>query len=95
MSGTIGNQLVFKNYSYGTVVSKVPDMSSIIPTTKQKKEKSRFKRAVEYAKRVLANAEMKADVANRTPVGRKVYHQAISEFIQAYKAKSLTCFSSR
>jgi len=90
MSGTIGKQLVFKNYSYGTVVSRVPDMSNIIPTIKQKEEKSRFKRAVEYAKQVLANAEMKADVESRTPAGKKVYHQAISEFIQADKSNSLT-----
>ncbi len=90
MSGTIGKQLVFKNYIYGTVVSRVPDMSNIIPTAKQKEEKSRFKRAVEYAKRVLANAEMRADVESRTPVGKKVYHQAISEFIQSDKEKDLT-----
>lgn len=87
MSGTIGNQLVFKDYSYGTVVSKVPDMSNIIPTTKQIEEKSRFKRAVEYAKQVLANADLKAEVASRTPAGKQIYHQAISEFLKADKLK--------
>ncbi|RZK67957.1 MAG: hypothetical protein EOO92_23770 [Pedobacter sp.] len=81
MSGTIGKQLVFKNYSYGTVVSRVPDMSKVIPTALQKAEKNRFKLAVAYAKQVLANPAMEADMRSRTPVGKRVYHQAISEFM--------------
>jgi hypothetical protein len=86
MSGTIGKQLVFKNYIYGTVVSRVPDMSNIIPTAKQKEEKSRFKRAVEYAKRVLANAEMRADVESRTPVGKKyITRQSLNLYSQTKK----------
>lgn len=81
MSGTINNQLVFKSYSYGTVVSKIPDMGNIVPSEKQKVEKHRFKKAVAYAKEVLADPVKKAEMAYRTPTGKLVYHQAIKEYL--------------
>ena len=53
MSGTIGKQLVFKKYKSGTVVSKYPHMSKVIPSPKQLASKQKFKEAVAYAKEQL------------------------------------------
>lgn len=80
LSGTINHQ-VYKTYHYGTVVSKVPDMSQIVPSEEQKAKRARFKRAVTYAKEVLADPVKKAEMACRTPPGKLVYHQAIREYL--------------
>jgi hypothetical protein len=37
-SGQIGKQLVIKQYSFGTVVSKYPDMTNVKPSKKQLNE---------------------------------------------------------
>lgn len=80
MSGTLHGQ-VFKSYSYGTVVSKVPDMSNIVPSEKQKTERRKFREAVAYAKQIIADPTKKAEMAYRTPPGKLVYHQAIREYL--------------
>ncbi len=84
LSGKINNQLVFKTYSYGTITSKVPDMSNIIASDKQKTERSKFKDAVAYAKAVIADPQKKAAIARRTPKGKLVYHQAIREYLASH-----------
>lgn len=83
MSGTLQGQ-VFKDYHYGTVVSKVPDMSNIAPSEKQKAERNKFREAVAFAKEVLANPVKKAEMAYRTPPGKLVYHQAIREYLASH-----------
>jgi len=83
MSGTLHGH-VFKTYSYGTVVSKVPNMSNIVPSCDQKAKRERFKKAVAYAKAILANPVKKAEMAYRTPPGKLVYHQAIREYLANY-----------
>lgn len=80
MSGTL-NGIVFKTYSYGTITSKVPDMSNVVPSEEQKDKRERFKKAVAYAKEVLADPIKKAETAYRTPPGKLVYHQAIREYL--------------
>jgi len=85
LSGTVNGQLVFKTYAYGTITSKVPDMSNVKLTEKQKAQNARFKKAVSFAKEVLADPEKKALMAQRTPPGKMVYHQAIAEYLATDK----------
>ncbi|ADY53287.1 hypothetical protein Pedsa_2746 [Pseudopedobacter saltans DSM 12145] len=84
MSGKICDQLVLKTYNYGTVVSKIPDMSKVVPSSHQKDKRNRFKEAVAYAKAIIADVHKKAGVAYRTPKGKLVYHQAIREYLTNY-----------
>ncbi|MFY7964159.1 MAG: hypothetical protein ACOVO1_04635 [Chitinophagaceae bacterium] len=81
-SGQIGKQLVVKQYSFGTVISKYPDMSKVIPTKKQLKEKGRFARAVAFAQNIINNPQKKMEWQQKLPEGKKVYHAAIQWFLE-------------
>ena len=84
MSGKICNLLVLKTYNYGTVVSKIPDMTNVVPSDQQKSKRNRFREAVAYAKAVLSDPQKKAEMDYRTPKGRRVYHQAIREYLASH-----------
>ena len=81
MSGAIGKQLVFKHYSYGTVVTRYPDMSGVKPSRQQKKQRAKFEDTVKYAKGILADAGKKAEYQKKIGKGRSVYHAAIGEYM--------------
>lgn len=81
-SGQIGKQLVLKQYSFGTVVSKYPDMSKVIPSKKQLKEKGKFSKAVAFAQSIINNPQQKTVWQQKLPEGKKVYHAAIQWYLQ-------------
>lgn len=81
ISGRIG-EVVVKQYSYGSVVSKRPDMSRVKASVRQKKEQNRFKEAVAYAQSIIRHKEKKAAYAKRLKKGQSVYHEAIKEFMR-------------
>lgn len=85
----LAKQIVFKTRNDKTFVSRYPDMSKVVPSEKQKVEKSRFASAVIYAKSVLADPIKKEEVANRTPPEKLIYHQAIKEYISLSQSKDL------
>ncbi len=81
VSGKVGN-IVFKNYASGTVISSRPDRSKVKLSIIQKKSNSKFKKAVAFAKGVLADpAKRKAYEAKLKP-GKSVYHVVLSEFMK-------------
>lgn len=80
VSGKIGDQLVIKQYSYGTVISAMPDMSRVKPSRKQKLEQQKFAEAVAYAKSISRNPVKKAAYSRKLKKGQSVYHAAIQEF---------------
>lgn len=81
LRGRVGD-IVIKQYRYGTVVTKLPDMSKVKTTKLQKKKRKRFKEAVAYAKQILADPEKKAIYKTRIKKGKTIYHSAISEFLK-------------
>lgn len=58
LRGKLGN-VVYKRYSYGTVITTYPDMSRAGCSVEQRKQRSRFKQAVRWAKNELSNPEIK------------------------------------
>jgi hypothetical protein len=86
LSGAVNKQLVFKTRNGKTFISKYPNRSKVIPSEKQLVEKVNFRNAVSYAKGILANPILKAEVQQRTPPGKLVYHQAIKEYYATQKA---------
>jgi hypothetical protein len=80
LSGTVAGLMVYKHYASGTVVSKIPDMSGVKPTAKQKKEKKVFAQAVAYAKGILNDSVKKKALAKKLKTGERVYNAAIREF---------------
>lgn len=85
MSGTIGKQLVIKQYSHATVVTGYPDMSGVKPSKLQKHNRGRFAEAVQYAKSVLQDAKKKSEYQKKIGKGKSVYREAIKEYMMIAK----------
>lgn len=81
IKGRIGD-IVLKQYGNRTVVSKLPDMSKIRPTKKQKAERSRFKEAVAYAQSIVRDPKKKAAYKKTLRRGKRVYQSAIKEYLK-------------
>ncbi|MGB8192763.1 MAG: hypothetical protein WCF67_12625 [Chitinophagaceae bacterium] len=81
IQGGLGKQIVVKHYSYGVVVTKFPDMSSIKPSELQKEKRSVFSEAVAYARSILRDPVQKAAYKKKIKKGQTVYHAAIREFL--------------
>jgi hypothetical protein len=86
VSGKIGDQLVIKQYSYGTVLSAAPDMSNVKKSGLQKKEQGKFAKAVAYAKSINNNPVKKTAYAKKLKNGQDVYHAAIQEYYKKNKS---------
>lgn len=84
ISGSIG-EIVIKQYRYGVVVSKKPDMSKVKKSQLQKAKQSIFKEAVAYAKNINNDPEKKKAYAKKLKKGQTVFNAAISEFLQKKK----------
>lgn len=82
LSGRIGKQLIFKTYSYGTVVTRFPDMSKVKRTRKQKAASKLFREAVAHAKSVIADPAKYKRYARKLRAGQTVYHAALSEYMK-------------
>jgi hypothetical protein len=81
VSGKIGDAFVVKQYSYGTVISAVPDMRRVKKSKLQKLKQGVFAEAVAYAQSIVRNPQKKAAYAKKLPKGKTVYHAAIQEFL--------------
>ena len=81
LSGHLNKQIVYKCYPQGVFVTVYPDMSKVKPSILQLAEKSRFSKAVAYAKAIIADPVKKAELQAGLPPGRKAYHQAIRDFL--------------
>jgi len=83
MSGDLGGLLIFKNYPGKTVISKVPDMSKVVPSEKQLEEKSRFAEAIRFAQDIIRDPAKKA--AYKVKEGKTVYNTAIKDYMTKNK----------
>lgn len=81
LSGTLGKQLVFKQYGEKTVVSVYPDMSRRKLSAKQLHTNRLMEEANAEAKRIMADEEMRKDAQVRLNVTRnKLYTALIKEY---------------
>jgi len=80
LTGKVYGQLIFKQYSYGTVVSKVPDRSKVVLSEKQIASTAAFRKAVSFAKQVLKDPVRYAEYQAKLPEGKTVYHTAIADY---------------
>ena len=80
-SGRIGN-IIVKNYSYGAVISKSPDMSKVIKTPKQLAASLKFKAAQAFAKSVISSEEKRKEFEKLRKPGQQVYHAAIAHYMK-------------
>ena len=84
VSGKIGDSFVVKQYSYGTVISAVPDMRRVKKSPLQKVKQKKFGDAIAYAQSIIRNPKQKAAFAKKLPKGKTVYHAAIQEYLKKH-----------
>ena len=78
--GGVLKEIVFKQYKDRTVVTKFPDMSNVVPTALQLKEKRKFADAIAFAKDIISDPVKKATYKKRK--GLSVYHSAIKNHME-------------
>ncbi|GAA3945915.1 hypothetical protein GO495_29220 [Chitinophaga oryziterrae] len=78
--GAVLKQIVFRTYGESTYVSKYPDMTNIIPSESQLKEKRKFAEAVKFAREIVNDPVKKA--AYKAAEGKSVYHTAIKDYME-------------
>jgi hypothetical protein len=79
-SGAALKQFVFKTYGENTFVTKYPDMSNVVPSPLQLKEKKKFADAVKFAREIVNDPIKKA--AYKADKGKSVYHTAIKDYMK-------------
>jgi len=63
-----------------TFLTKYPDMSNVVPSASQLREKSKFAAAVTYARGIVNDPVRKATYKVRP--GSTVYHSAIKDYLE-------------
>jgi hypothetical protein len=85
LSGTLGKELVIKQYKNKVVVSRYPDMSRVKPSPLQLKNRERMKAATAYALSILRNPELKDAMEKELKPGESVYHKAKKWYLDNHK----------
>jgi hypothetical protein len=85
LSGKL-DQILLKNYKYGTVVSKMPDRSKVKLTNHQKGLNKNFQQAVAYARSIINDPAKKKQYEKQAR--RKhtsVYHYVLAQYLKGKK----------
>jgi predicted HTH transcriptional regulator len=86
--GKVGKELVYKKRNKKTFVSKMPDMSNIIATKEQAKNRNVFAEAVKFA-RELKNDPVRS-AAFKLRKGETLYLAAITEYMRMHGNKKVS-----
>jgi hypothetical protein len=82
LRGSIGKEVVFKQYGDKTVVSKVPDMEGLKATPLQRVQREKMKAAQAHWREIKLNAALKAFYAKDLQPGERLYNKVIGEFMR-------------
>src|SRR5947209_16565186 len=85
LKGTLGKQLVVKQYADKTVVTKHPDMHRVKPSEQQMQYKTLFAEAVAYAQAINNDPQQRAIYLQKVKKGQSVYHYALKEYLEKHK----------
>jgi hypothetical protein len=80
ISGTINKQIIFKQYGENTVVSNYPDMSKVVPSAKQKAEKTRFALAMDFASQQMKDPALKAAYKAKAKGMQRAHNVAVKDY---------------
>ena len=83
MSGSLGEELVFRQRAGKTVVSLPPVPREDNPTEDQLTIRSKFNEACRYAKTAIANPALKAEYKAKAELGTSAYNTAFADFFRA------------
>jgi hypothetical protein len=104
--GAIGKEYVIKHYSYGAIKTKYPDMTNIIASTHQRKQRNLFKESVEYTRSVMSDPIQKELWLKRVRKKHRLFNYLVAKgmaFAKTDPAKRQlageriigTCFETR
>ena len=82
LSGKLGDAFVFRQRGGKTIVSVKPTMPQE-RSEAQKLHAERFRRAAQYAKKAIQDAEVKALYQSRTKEGQSAYNIALGDYLNA------------
>lgn len=82
-SGSLGEELVFRQRAGKTVVSLPPAPREDNPTADQLEIRSKFQEASRYAKTAIANPALKAAYRLKAELGTSAYNVAFADFFRA------------
>lgn len=85
LQGTIGKEIVFKQYADKTVVSKYPDMSKVKKTERQQAQRDLITAANAYASGIKRDPKLRAKYEKKLKPGESVFHKAKKEFFERLK----------
>jgi len=84
LSGKLGNQIVFRQWSGATFLAKAPvKSSSLLNNEVFVKNKLRFKEATGYAKSVINDLALKQAYKNKSKARQTAYARAVQDFFDA------------
>ena len=82
LTGMIGKELVFRYVNGKTIVSVRPDFSRVKWTKKQRKHRTRFRKAAAEAKAMAKNPEIREKYKNDLKPGFTVYNLILKELMK-------------
>ena len=82
VSGQIGKTFVVKQYGNKIYLANFPAPSRVKPTQAQKKRRSKFGEAVQFAKAVLKDAKRKAAYERKLNGHRNAYQAALADYMK-------------
>jgi hypothetical protein len=87
LQGTIGKEIIFKQYADKTVVSKYPDMSKVKTSKRQRAQRDLLKEANAYASAAKRDPKLRKKYEKKLKPGESVFHKAKKEFFEREKKK--------
>ena len=87
LRGTIGKEIVIKQYADKVVVSKYPDMSKVKASKLQRVHRKLLAEASAYASKINRDPQSRAKYMKKLKPGESVYRKAIEEFYRKEKKK--------
>lgn len=94
LRGSINKQIVVKQYSTRTVVTKFPDMSRVVLSPLQKIGNKAFADAVKYARGILNDPEKHNAYKIALQPGQRVYNQAIKAYLGNVNIQNVNPFNT-
>ncbi|RYY14329.1 MAG: hypothetical protein EOO04_30375 [Chitinophagaceae bacterium] len=85
-SGNIDKLIVVRQFGDRTILSKYPDMSNIVPSARQKLQRSSFAEAQQLAKELYADPLRKARFIAENPGIKRPYNVLVSYIMKNGKA---------
>jgi hypothetical protein len=88
LRGTIGKQVVFKEYEGRVILTLYPNIRKRKPTELQAFYRNRMKEANAFATGIMCDWELRKQYEKNLKPGESVFHKAKKEFFEKYRKRT-------